>query len=99
MLTPDEEETLAALSQARAYLHDLLSNVEIDEKKQDSIATSISLIIRTLDKVDQMTRALRREQLIMDEELSIEDHDKLAEKVKDLIFQGAKNAALGKEEK
>lgn len=98
MLTPDEEETLAALSNARGQLHDQLSKVEFDDKKHDAAVNSISLIIRTLDKVDQMTRSLRQEQLAAEDELSIEDHDKLREKVKALILQGAKSAAKKEQE-
>lgn len=97
MLTPDEEETLSVLSQARAQLHDQLSKVEFNDKKHDAGVNSISLIIRTLDKVDQMTRSLRQEQLATEEELSQEDHDKLREKVKTLILQGAKSEAAKRE--
>lgn len=93
MLTSDEEETLAALSQARAQLHDQLSRVAFDDKKHDAATNSISLIIRTLDKVDQMSRVLRQEQLATEEELSQENHDKLKEKVKSLILQGAHQIA------
>lgn len=93
MLTSDEEETLAALSQARAQLHDQLSKIEFDDKKHDAAVNSISLIIRTLDKVDQMTRTLRQEQLVMEEEQSREDHDKLREKVKNLILQAAQSTS------
>lgn len=91
MLTSDEEETLAALSQTRAQLHEQLSKIEFDDKKHDSAVNSISLIIRTLDKVDQMTRSLRQEQMVAEEELSRNDHDKLRKKVKNLILMAVKS--------
>jgi hypothetical protein len=88
--TSDEEETLAALSQARAQLHDQLSKIEFDDKKHDAAVNSISLIIRTLDKIEQMTKSLRQEQVAIEDEINREAHDKLREKVKTLILAAAK---------
>ncbi len=88
-MTSEHSQTLVQLSHARMILQSQLTHAEFDEKLTDSSINTISLIVRTLEKIDQLSRALLKDQKNTDEELSEEDFEKLKEKVKSLIKQAS----------
>ena len=88
-MTSDHSETLAQLGHARKVLQSQLAHAEFDDKLTDSAINSISLIVRTLEKIDQLSRALLKDQKNTDDELSEEDFEKLKEKVESLLKQAS----------
>ncbi|MEP2980371.1 MAG: hypothetical protein ABJO86_12845 [Lentilitoribacter sp.] len=88
-MTSDHSETLVQLGHARKILQSQLTHAEFDDKLTDSSINTISLIVRTLEKIDQLSRALLKDQKNADEELSEEDFEKLKEKVESLIKQAS----------
>jgi hypothetical protein len=89
LMTSDHSETLVQLSHARKILQSQLTLAELDDKLTDSSINTISLIVRTLEKIDQLSRALLKDQKNADEELSEKDFEKLKEKVESLIKQAS----------
>jgi L-cysteine desulfidase len=88
-MTSDHTETLVQLSHARKVLQSQLAHAEFDEKLTDSSINTISLIVRTLEKIDQLSRALLKEQKNTDDELSEEDFEKLKGKVEHLLKEAS----------
>lgn len=88
-MTSDHTETLVQLSHARKVLQSQLAHAEFDEKLTDSSINTISLIVRTLEKIDQLSRALLKDQKNTDDELSEEDFEKLKGKVERLLKQAS----------
>lgn len=84
-MTSDHAETLVQLGHARKVLQSQLAHAEFDEKLTDCSINTISLIVRTLEKIDQLSRALLKDQKSTDDELSEEDFEKLKEKVESLL--------------
>ncbi|MEP2947925.1 MAG: hypothetical protein ABJN11_11690 [Lentilitoribacter sp.] len=90
-MTSDHSETLVQLGHARKILQSQLTHAEFDDKLTDSSINTISLIVRTLEKIDRLSRALLKDQKTADEELSEEDFEKLKEKVEHLLKQASQN--------
>lgn len=88
-MTSDHSETLVQLGHARKVLQSQLTHAEFDDKLTDSSINTISLIVRTLEKIDQLSRALLKDQKTADEELSEEDFETLKEKVEHLLKQAS----------
>ena len=84
-MTSDHTETLVQLGHARKVLQSQLALAEFDDKLSDSAINTISLIVRTLEKIDQLSRALLKDQKNTDDELSEEDFQKLKAKVEKLL--------------
>jgi hypothetical protein len=88
-MTSDHSETLVQLGHARKILQSQLTHAEFDAKLTDSSINTISLIVRTLEKIDQLSRALLKDQKNADEQLSEEDFEKLKEKVEHLLKEAS----------
>lgn len=58
-MTCDHSETLAQLGHARKVLQSQLAHAEFDDKLTDSAINTTSLIVRTLEIIDQLSRAQR----------------------------------------
>jgi hypothetical protein len=81
----DQQQTLQLLNQAKQQLQEQLGHIEFNEKMRDSAINTIALIVRTLDKIDSLARVLLNDKKEAEEQISVENFDKLKERVKNLI--------------
>lgn len=88
-ISSDNTETLEQLSSVRRMLHEELAAIEFEDKNRDSTINSISLIIRTLERVDNLARLLLNEQKDTADSVSKEEYEELKTKVKTLIRRAA----------
>lgn len=88
-----DSETIVSLQSVRQLLHEQLANIEFDDVNRDGVVNTISIIVRTLEKVDNLIRGLLAEQKDAQDALSQEEYEELRAKVKDLIRQAAQQTA------
>lgn len=96
-MTVHHDDTLAQLSIARMKLQDQLSKIEFEEKTHDSAINTIALIVRTLEKIDQLSRVLIKDKNESPDELSDDEFEKLKIKVKALIKKSISQESTGSE--